>query len=158
MANDFRTQTLILGDQYLTTTGNTLYISGVPVVTGYANIGVGSGIVSGSYSGIFNFKTLIGGSGIQISGNPANNSLTLLVTGINGGGTTTTATNIGGQTGIYSGVIGSQLQFKTLIGGSGVQISGNAADNTLTFIVTGITGGSTAGIVGYDVPTARYFV
>ena len=69
----------------------------------------------------------------------------------------TGATNIGAGSGVYSGVLPiSLLQLKTLIGGSGIRISGNSANDTLTLLVTGIVGGG--GVGGYDVYTARYFV
>jgi hypothetical protein len=44
---------------------------------------------------------------------------------------------------------------KTLIGGSGIQISGNATNDSLTLIVTGVVGGANS---TYDVYTARYYV
>lgn len=79
--------------------GDNIYVSGVSVTTGSvvrpsetgnfslgaANIGAGSGVYSGVVNSISQLKTLIGGSGIQISGNESNDSLTLIVTGIQGG-------------------------------------------------------------------------
>jgi hypothetical protein len=70
--------------------GNTIQFSGGAGGGGEANtasnLGIGSGLFSQKSSVDLQFKSLIGGSGINISGNT--NQLVLSVTGINGGGST----------------------------------------------------------------------
>lgn len=78
---------------------------------------------------------------------PKNNNISGYVTG---------ASNIGAGSGIYSGTTSNDFKLKTLIGGSGMQISGNSSNNSLTLIVTGIAGGGQG--TPYDPYTARYYV
>jgi len=127
-----------------TLSGNVTY-SGNRVVTGVSNIGIGSGIYSGSSIGNLQFKTLIGGSGVRITGNPANNTLYLEVTGIVGGAAAgVTSLGVTGTTSngdiIFSG-LGSITLTRT---GQYIFISGS--------------GGGAGAAASYDVPTARYFV
>ena len=109
------------GTSWRTLSGGALG-SGVGVV---ANIGAGSGIASGVVDDTAFFKSLIGGTNLQISGDAT--SLTLNVTGISGGSATgiTGATNLGAGSGLVSGITDNDLQVKSLVGGTNLQITGD---------------------------------
>ena len=117
--------------------------SGVGVV---ANIGAGSGIASGVVDDTAFFKSLIGGTNLQISVDAT--SLTLNVTGISGGSTTgiTGATNLGAGSGLISGITDNDLQVKSLVGGTNLQITGDG--ESLYLNVTGVSGSTVSGITG----------
>jgi len=107
-------------------------------VTSFTNLGAGSGIASGVDGTTGYFKTLVGGTNLQITGD--DESLYLNVTGISGGSGSgiTSFTNLGAGSGIASGVDGTTGYFKTLAGGTNLQITGD--DSTLYLNVTGISG------------------
>ncbi len=116
-------------------------------ISGGLNIGGGSGIASGIINNVLQLKSFVGGSGILISGNSQNNTLTLLVTGIAGGGgagTVTNATNLSPGSGVFYQLNGSTLEFKGISGGYGVGITGD--NNTLTFSATGLLSYSETGV------------
>ncbi len=136
--------TVLTAGQTITVSGNTGeyanfysisnpsgYISNSGFITGGYNVGGGSGIFSGASGSQFVFKTLIGGSGILISGNSGNSTLTFIVTGLGGGaggGEANTASNIGGGSGIAFQKVGVDLQFKSLKAGSDLSITGGTGE------------------------------
>ena len=131
------------GNTWRTLTGGALG-DGVAVVS---NIGAGSGIASGVVNDTAYFKSLIGGTNLQITGD--DESLYLNVTGISGGSGSgvTSFSNLGAGSGIASGVDGTTGYFKTLVGGTNLQITGD--DESLYLNVTGISGGSGSGITSF---------
>jgi hypothetical protein len=116
----------------------------------------GSGLASTSGPTV-TIKLLNSFSGILISGTSTILSFypdfNILYRTSNPSGFVSGATNIGVGSGIFSGTSNNINQFKNLVGGSGIQISGNSTD--LTIIVTGITSSSSS---SYDVYQARFFV
>ncbi len=115
-------------------------------ITSLSNIGAGSGIASGVIGSDGYLKSLIGGTNLQILGDE--NSLTLNVTGISGSSSSgiTGATNLGGGSGLVSGISNDDLQIKSLVGGTNLQITGDS--ESLYLNVTGISGGDGSGIGG----------
>ena len=113
-------------------------------ITGLSNIGTGSGIASGVIGSDGYLKSLIGGTNLQILGDE--NSLTLNVTGISGSSSSgiTGATNLGSGSGLVSGIFNDDLQVKSLVGGTNLQITGDS--ESLYLNVTGISGGDGSGI------------
>jgi hypothetical protein len=113
-----------IGSINIILSGNSIVCSGGAGGAGEANtasnLGAGSGLFSQKSAIDLQFKSLIGGSGIQITGGA--NDLTLVVTGI-GAGTTETASNLGAGLGIFSGKVINDLQFYSLTGVSGVNVS-----------------------------------
>jgi hypothetical protein len=120
-------------------------------ITGTLNIGAGSGIASGVIDRVAYFKSLIGGTNLQITGDEYGESLILNVTGISGGGGSgiTGTENLGAGSGIASGVVDNIAYFKSLIGGDNLEIVGDEYGHTLTFNVTGVSGGSGGGCTGF---------
>lgn len=113
--------------------------------------------VSGIFSGnkfyqegkpLINSGQIKGGSGIKISGNAEDGSLTLILTGFVGAeviSVVDNAVNLTPGTGIFKQLNGNKLlEFKGLTGLSGIQITGN--DNTLFFNATGLVLNSETGI------------
>ncbi len=132
-----------------------IQIKGNNVVTGASNLGSASGIYSSLVGNELTFKSLQGGSGIRISGD--GNTLTLIVTGIQGGaggGEANTASNVGSGSGIWKQKTGVDLEFRSIMGKSGIKIE--LVTDTYHISVTGITGGGgTASFSPYEV---RYYI
>lgn len=152
--DDIKVKSLI-GGTNLQILGNenslTLNVTGISGADGsgigsVANIGSGSGIASGVVDDTASFKSLIGGTNLQILGDE--NSLTLNVTGISGadGSGIGSATNVGVGSGLISGVADNDIKVKSLVGGSNLQITGD--DQTLFLNVTGVSGADGSGVGG----------
>jgi hypothetical protein len=130
---------------YMAHAGNWVKI--YPLVTGAEGLGDGSGVFKDISSYNLQFKSLLGGDNVRITGDGS--TLTFDVTGISGGSTTgiTGATNLGAGSGLISGVTNNDLQVKSLIGGTNLQITGDG--ESLYLNVTGVSGGSGgSGITG----------
>lgn len=125
MSNRFSAQEILLGSGILTATGNNLYLNGVLIS------GQNGDYVLRSESGQF-----------YASSNPSG-----FVTGVD---------NIGNGSGLFSGILNNKLEFKTIVGGSGIQVSGNNSNNLLTILVTGISSSNNSS--SYDPYTARYYI
>ncbi len=91
-------------------------------------------------SGIFTGDIKISGAGNIVVYTGALNSI--IISG-SGSASSTTASNIGAGSGIFSGTASNDLKFKTLIAGSGIQLSGDASNSSLSIILTGSAGGGT---------------
>ena len=91
------------------------------------------------------FKSLLGGDNVRITGDGS--TLTFDVTGISGGSTTgiTGASNLGAGSALASGVSGSDLYLKSLVGGTNVTLSSD--DNTITINSSAGGGGGGTGEV-----------
>jgi hypothetical protein len=115
-----------------------------------------TGLVSTAGS-VVTIKSLGAFSGIQFSGTTTTLSIypdfNVLYRTSNPSGFISGLSNLGAGSGIVSGISGNMGQFKGLIGGSGIQISGNSTD--LTIIVTGISSSSSSTYSPYQ---TRFFV
>ena len=109
-------------------------------VTSFSNLGAGSGIASGVDGTTGYFKTLVGGTNLQITGD--DESLYLNVTGITGSGITG-ASNIGAGDGLISGVLDDDIKVKSLIAGTNVTLGAN--QNSITINAAGGGGGGGGG-------------
>ena len=115
-------------------------------LSGLLNAGAGSGLVSGIASQVGYIKSLAAGTNIQISGDES--TLYFNVTGVGGGGDgsgVTSFTNLGAGSGIASGVDGTTGYFKSLVGGTNLQISGD--DESLYLDVTGVSSAFTGSVI-----------
>ena len=116
-----------------------------PLVTGAEGLGDGSGVFKEISSYNLQFKSLLGGDNVRITGDGS--TLTFDVTGISGGSTTgiTGASNLGAGSALASGVSGSDLYLKSLVGGTNVTLSSD--DNTITINSSAGGGGGGTGEV-----------
>ncbi len=95
-------------------------------VTDGENLGTASGLFYQKSANKLQFKSLKGGSGIQISGN--DNELTFIVTGIGGGaggGEINSGINLGVGSGLFYRKNGVNLEFKSLVTGKNIEITGD---------------------------------
>ena len=129
---------------YMAHAGNWVKI--YPLVTGAEGLGDGSGVFKEISSYNLQFKSLLGGDNVRITGDGS--TLTFDVTGISGGSTTgiTGATNLGAGSGLISGITDNDLQVKSLVGGTNLQITGDG--ESLYLNVTGISAGGGGGGTG----------
>lgn len=117
----------------------TINSSGSGEVNTASNLGAGSGIFS-SKSGVdLRLKSLVAGTNVTLSSDT--NTITINASG-GGTGETNTASNVGVGTGIFASKSGVDLQFKSLVAGSGVSLTNDAT--TVTITSTG--GGSGEGL------------
>jgi hypothetical protein len=142
------TNTLTIGAQGGTQVYNTNIYKKMSVggggtsgITGFTNLGGGSGLISGIADNDLQVKSLVGGTNLQITGD--GESLYLNVTGVSGSSSSTTgitgATNLGAGSELASGVSGSDLYLKSLVGGTNVTLSSD--DNTITINASAGGGG-----------------
>lgn len=111
----------------ITITGdaNQLYISSFPsqVLPSYSvqNSPYGSGIYSGNFGNVFQFKGIVPGQGILI-----NDAVSGLIISVSPTGIVTAGSNLGSTSGVFAQLSATTLQFKTITAGSGVIITGDA--------------------------------
>lgn len=146
------------------------YVTSSGFITGENNIGGGSGIFSGIINGVSQLKTLFGGSGINISGNSLNNSLTFSVTGINGGvgGDTYNNYTINSGSGVYifrttvtSGVSEQFVLYPILLDTSPIVITTLHNDISNSVLSYQISGANTSGfwvLFSADVNNSGYYL
>ena len=109
-------------------------------ITFFSNLGAGSGIASGVDGTTGYFKTLVGGTNLQITGD--DESLYFNVTGLSGDGSGSGITGVeslGAGSALASGVSGSDLYLKSLVAGTNISLSSD--DNTITINAAGGGGG-----------------
>jgi hypothetical protein len=110
--------------------------SGIWVKDG-ENLGTGSGIFTQKdVNNNLEFKTLLAGGGIQITGDTDELTITSVASGA---GEANTASNVGDGLGIFDTKSGVDLRFKSLWPGSGIQIT--ASGSSLVFDSTAVGGG-----------------
>jgi len=90
-----------------------------------SNIGAGEGIFAAKSGVDLTFKSLIGGSGIDLTSNAS--EITITASGIIATGSNLSATGAS----VFAGASAGQLQFRTLIGGSGIALSTTASQITI---------------------------
>jgi len=109
----------------------------IPASSGEANtasnLGAGTGVYASKSSVDLRFKSLIAGTGVSLS----NDANTITITNTVTAGETNTASNLAGGTGLFGSKSGVDLQFKSLVAGTGVSLSNDANTVTITNTVTG---------------------
>jgi hypothetical protein len=144
----------LVGEGNISVRGDDLhaYISG-----GASNIGVGSGIYSGTISDEFQLRSISGIGGVNITGFEDNTIVVSgqtgsfydksnpsgFITGVDSGHLITGASNIGTGSGIYSGTLENDLKFKTLIAGPNIALSGDGEHLMISGAAAGGGGGVT---------------
>ena len=94
-------------------------------ITTCTNIGPGEGICSGPVFSSLEFKTVVAGSGINITSDA--NSVTIEAVSLSAG-ENTTAVSLGGDADVYKTEIGDQLQFRGITGGAGITVTERTGD------------------------------
>lgn len=102
-----------------------------------SNAGVGAGLALPKVGVDLPFKSLIGGDDIALV--EGGTTVTINYTGATGGGEANTASNLPGGDGIFRQKVGVDLQFKSLVGGSGVSLSTSNDTITITNDLPGVT-------------------
>jgi hypothetical protein len=119
--------------------------SGVWVKDG-ENLGSGSGLfVQKDSDTNLEFKTLVAGSNVTLTGTAT--EITISSSG-GGAGETNTASNLGSGSGIFAQKSGVDLEFKSLVPGGGIQITGDANELTITSVASGAGEANTASNLG----------
>ncbi len=107
-----------------------------------SNLGSGAAVFSSKVGVDLRFRTLVSGSGILITENSDTVSIAATTSGeIN------TVSNLGTGTGLYSTKVGVDLRFKSLVAGTGISLSSDSNEVTITALApTGvITEGASVG-------------
>jgi hypothetical protein len=130
-----------------TTMGGNLIVAGAitnsGVVNGATNLGTGEGIYTSLSAQKIQLKSLSGGTNVTLSSDGT--TITINASGGASGGITG-ATNLGTGAGIYVNTVNSNLQFKSLSGGSNVTITPNG--NYIT--ISALGGGTGTTITTYE--------
>lgn len=112
-----------------TINATTLQVGGSPVVTD-ADFG-SDGILVRNGAGVYDVIAVTAGSNITVSGGTGGADIT--ITGGAGTGEANTASNVGASgEGVFKQKTGVDLEFKKLVAGSNVTISGGTSDITIT--------------------------
>jgi hypothetical protein len=92
-----------------------------------SNVGGGSGVFKQKNGIDLEFKSLIAGTNLTITNNT--DDLTLDVTGV---GEVNTASNLGAGEGVFAQKTAQDLEFKSLVAGSGISLSSTGTEITVT--------------------------
>lgn len=106
-----------------TTTLNTL-VSGA--VSAAANLGIGTGVFSAKSGNTLQFKSVVAGSNVTVT----SDSTTVTISAA-ASGETNTASNLGTGNGVYASKSGADLQFKSVVAGSGITVTPTSTDLTI---------------------------
>jgi len=106
----------------------TIESNGGSGITNGNNNGAGSGVFQNVAGNTMNFKSLVAGSGISLT----NNTNDITITNSGGSGGITNGNNNGSGSGVFQNVVGSTMNFKSLVAGSGISLTNNANDITIT--------------------------
>ena len=101
-----------------------------------SNVGSGTGIFKDKLLGDLRFKTVIGGTGINVTSTA--NEVTLAASGT-GTGDITGGTNTGAGSNVFRDKSGADLQFRSLIAGTNVTITQNIDDITIAAGTNAVT-------------------
>lgn len=97
--------------------------------TGY-NVGGGIPIYDSKSGAVLNFRSLIAGTGITMSSSPGQ-GITINATAVPGGsGEVNTASNLGAGVPVYDSKSGVDLRFRSLVAGSGIDITSTSGGAT----------------------------
>lgn len=133
---DLQFKSLVAGTGIsLSNTATSVTITSAGEANTASNLGTGSFLFAAKSGTDLQFKSLVAGTGVTLTSNST--SVTINAPGT---GEANTASNLGAGTAIFASKSGVDLQFKTLVAGSGVTISNNST--TVTISSTG-GGGST---------------
>lgn len=107
-------------------------IGGSNLATGGSNIGSGIGIYSATSGQNLEFRSILGGPGVNVS--LQSNTSSVVVTA-----SAPSATNLGTGASLYRETTASLMQFKTLLPGTGINLSADAS--TITIEASAVSGG-----------------
>lgn len=134
---DLQFKSLVAGTGIsLSNTATTVTITSTGEANTASNLGTGSFLFAAKSGTDLQFKSLVAGTGVTLTSNST--SVTINAPGT---GEANTASNLGAGTAIFASKVGVDLQFKTLVAGSGVTISNTGT--TVTISSTGGGGGGT---------------
>ncbi len=115
----------------------------IPLIEQIQNVGTGEGLIHrNTFDNIAYLKTIKAGNNVTILNN--SDDITISATST---GSATTASNLGLGEIIYSGSVGNDLQFKTLVAGTNVTLSSNGNEVTINSITSGSVSGSITSIL-----------
>lgn len=85
--------------------------------------------------------TLVGGANVTLTSVSGPSGTTITINSSSGGGTgtVTSASNIGAGTGLFNALIGTDLQFKSLVAGSNIAITNTGTEVTIAATSSGTT-------------------
>jgi hypothetical protein len=118
--------------------GNLRWVSGIGGENNTAsNLGNGFGLFSVKVLEDLRFKSLVAGAGVTFTSSSSEITMSISSTG-----ESNTASNLGSSFGLFAQKSGIDLQFKSLVAGSGIQIASSSA--TITIATTGSGGDITS--------------
>ena len=103
------------------------------------NVGTGEGVFKDIITGTINLKTLTAGANVSLTPSLDGNEIEISATG-GGGGGITNGTNLGTGAGVFFGVSGSDMEFKSLKAGSNITLGVSSGE-----ILISSTGGGGGG-------------
>jgi len=95
-----------------------------------SNLGSGHGIFASEVGNDLQFKSLVAGGNVTITSNAT--TITINSTASGGGGESNTASNVGGGSGWFKQKTGVDLEFRSVIAGSGINITDTTDDYTIS--------------------------
>jgi hypothetical protein len=113
----------------ITNNADDVTIAATVPLTAIANVGTGTGLVwRDTIAGTVNLKSIKQGAGITVTNNADDITITCTVTG-----ESTTVANVGTGTGlVYRNMTGTQINLKSIKQGTGITVTNNADDITIT--------------------------
>ncbi len=143
---DLRLKSIVAGSGVnLSSDTNTITItnSSIGEANTASNLGASGSSVFSQKSGVdLQFRKLIGGTNVTLTENT--NDITIDASGA--AGETNTASNVGAGTGVFAQKSGVDLEFKSLVSGSGINVTSDAT--TVTVTNSGIGEANTASNLG----------
>jgi hypothetical protein len=122
--------------------------TGTSGISGGANLGTGSNVFSSVVGSTMNFRSLVAGTGITVTqDSPATGDIQIAATssGISGGA------NLGTGADVFSSVVGSTMNFRSLVAGAGITITQDSpAVGDVQIASSGVLSGANLG-TGADV-------
>lgn len=104
-------------------------------LTGAVNIGAGDGVFAGISGSDLELKSFLAGPNITISDSGDDLTISAIVPG--GGGTIKDGVNLGAGEGVFASVVGSDMEFKSLVAGTNVSLVSNLDEITINASITG---------------------
>lgn len=121
------------------TSGNLSWTTGIGGETNTAsNVGTGFGLYYQKVGSDLQFKSLVAGTGVTLTSSSLGVTMSISSTG-----EANTASNVGSGFGVFAQKSGVDLQFKSLVAGSGIQFS--SSSTAITIATTGSGGDITSG-------------
>jgi hypothetical protein len=123
--------------------------STIPTPLSIASVGGGASLYK-NFTSTYNFKSLVAGSNVTIT--PNTDTITIGVTAI---GEANTASNTGTGVGLFKSKVGLDLQFKSLVAGTGISFD-TSNNNQIVINSTGSSSSATGQNVG--IGTGRFYI